>query len=114
MSTSLGQKAETVVAEYLLKKGCRIIAKNWRTRFCEVDLIAKDANGIIRFIEVKYRKSDEYGKGFEYITADKARRLRRAAAAWMSANHQVGDYRIDVASVDASLGIDYFESAVTD
>lgn len=99
MSTEIGQRAESLAADYLKSRGCHVLERNWRTRICEIDLIVRDPAGLIRFVEVKYRRSNNNGSGFDYITADKARRLRRAALTWMSVNHETGDYRIDVISV---------------
>ncbi|HSX47958.1 MAG TPA: YraN family protein [Candidatus Nanoarchaeia archaeon] len=99
MSTEIGQRAETLAAEYLIERGCQVLERNWRTKICEIDLVVRDGAGIIRFVEVKYRRSNSYGSGFDYITPDKVRRLRRAALIWMSVNRQEGDYRIDVIAV---------------
>jgi putative endonuclease len=118
MSTDLGQAAETLAADYLRRLGFKIVDRNWRTRFCEIDLIARDQRGIVRFIEVKYRRSAAFGHAVDYVTADKAGRLRRAAAAWMAAAGVSGDYRIDVVTVEGDLAADprltYLPNAITD
>jgi Holliday junction resolvase-like predicted endonuclease len=73
---------------------------------------------VFHFVEVKYRKSDKFGAGFEYVTADKQNRLRQAAIAWL---HQYksseAQYQIDVLSVAGSIEnpvIEYLPNAVQD
>lgn len=79
--TSSGIDAEAVAAEYLLARGYRIMERNWKTKWCEIDIIAsKDET--IYFVEVKYRKTDRQGAGLEYITNAKQRQMRFAAELW--------------------------------
>ena len=84
-TTSIGKQAETKVAGYLIERGHRIIAHNWKTSFCEIDLVSiKDNN--IYFTEVKYRKNISYGDGFQAITADKKKRMSFAAKTFLAAH----------------------------
>ncbi len=99
MSTDLGRAAEDRAAAELEKQGFKILARNWRSRWCEIDLIVQKA-GRTHFVEVKYRSNPSYGEGFDYITADKANRLRRAAAYWAANYAPDVDYQIDIVSVD--------------
>lgn len=57
MSTAkaLGNRGEAEVARYLRKKGYTLLASQWRCRFGELDLVARDRKGIICFVEVKLR-----------------------------------------------------------
>ncbi len=115
MSTQLGQKAEELATQYLQNQGMKILARNWRNRWCEIDVIAVDKPGIIRFVEVKFRHNPAFGSGFEYITYDKAQRLRRAAQAWMQIHYGSQAYQIDVISVMGNLNnpqIEYLSNAV--
>ena len=73
------------MAGYLIERGHRIIAHNWKTSFCEIDLVSiKDNN--IYFTEVKYRKNSSYGDGFQAITADKKKRMSFAAKTFLAAH----------------------------
>ena len=73
------------MAGYLIERGHRIIAHNWKTSFCEIDLVSiKDNN--IYFTEVKYRKNFSYGDGFQAITADKKKRMSFAAKTFLAAH----------------------------
>ncbi len=103
-TTAVGHRAEALAAEYLMQKGYRLLARNDRTRFAEIDLIML-GHGEILFVEVKYRKSDRYGGGSGAITPDKLRRLRNAAEAWLAEHEDYADLqpRIDVVTVTGSL-----------
>ena len=92
-STTTGQRAEGNVAERLSLFGYEIVAQNWKTKVCEVDIIAKK-DGIIYFTEVKYRRGTAQGSGFEYITPKKLNQIKFAARIWCQENNWNGDYRI--------------------
>ena len=89
-TTTKGREAETRVAEYLKKRGYKLLDQNWRTRYCEIDLVMSK-NGTVYFVEVKYRSSDTYGSGLEYITPKKLKQMQYAAEVWITAYHWVGD-----------------------
>lgn len=115
-STQVGADGETLVASFLLAKGASIIARNWRIKEGEIDLVAR-IEGTLIFVEVKSRTSDKYGHPLESIGAEKARRLQRLALAWISIHDQWGaDYRIDCAAVNFRNGlkpsIDYREGVL--
>jgi len=115
-TTEVGRSAESAVAAYLEGLGYRVLTRNWRTRWHEVDIVARSEQGI-HFIEVKYRRSDHYGSGFEYVTADKANRLRRAALNWVQQNRYKGRYQIDVVSASGPLDnitLEYLPNAIAD
>ncbi len=115
MSTELGQQAEGAAAHYLEQQGMTIIDHNWRNRWCEIDLVARDRHGCIHFVEVKYRKSSAYGSGFDYITPDKIQRLRKAALMWLADHRPFGDFQVDVISVAGDLShptFDYLPNAL--
>lgn len=86
MSTKIGQEAEKQAAKYLKKQGFKIIDRNWRTRWCEIDIIASK-DKIVYFAEVKYRSSANCGTGFDYITSKKLQQMSFAAEFWLSANN---------------------------
>jgi putative endonuclease len=100
-TVEVGRAAEQRAAEYLERNGYIIIGRNWRNRWCELDIIARKA-GVIHFIEVKYRANVAYGYAAEYISRDKTARLIRAALAWNQAHRHFGPYQIDVVSVEGA------------
>ncbi|HCB34385.1 MAG TPA: hypothetical protein DEP69_04305, partial [Acidimicrobiaceae bacterium] len=62
--------------------GYRVLARNWRCPAGELDLVVADDRQIV-FCEVKTRASSRFGTGFEAVTADKQRRVRRLAAEFL-------------------------------
>jgi len=116
MSTvETGRAAEQQASDHLEKAGFKILGRNWRNRWCELDIIAM-RGPVLHIIEVKYRKNTDYGYAAEYISYDKSRRLIRAALAWTQAHRYNGPYQIDVLSVEGDLGnpaITHLENAVT-
>ena len=74
----VGDDSETEVADHLVRKGHSIIDRNWRTKWCEVDIISKK-DGTLYFTEVKHRKNDKAGDGFDAITPKKLQQMKFAA-----------------------------------
>lgn len=93
MSTDSGRQAEQVAAKFLQARGCEIVNQNWRTRWCEIDVVACRDN-IVYFCEVKYRRSATQGMGLDYITPKKLQQMRFAAEFWVHANKYDGDYQL--------------------
>lgn len=81
-----GQKAEFEAVRYLQASGYQIIDQNWKTKWCEIDIIAHKAN-CVYFVEVKYRRKNIWGDGLVAITPKKLRQMTFAARMWM-ASHQ--------------------------
>lgn len=97
---SAGHDAEKHAADYLKKRGYKIKELNWKTRYCEIDIIAEKQK-IIWFIEVKSRKNSSQGFGYEYVTSTKLRQMQFAAEMWVQENSWSEDCRLAVVSVDA-------------
>ncbi len=97
-TTSTGRQAEDAAASYLKRLGYKIITQNWRTRWCEVDIIASKKN-VIWFVEVKYRGKESWGSGLDYITPKKLEQMRFAAEFWVSSNDWAGDYSLGAIEV---------------
>ena len=96
-----GLRGEEAAAEHLVRQGLAILARNYRCRGGELDLVARDGDGTIVFVEVKERGSRSHGAGYEAVTAAKRRRLRLAAWHYAS-RHGVFESasRFDVISVE--------------
>ncbi len=109
-TTSTGRQAEKAAAKYLKKLGYKILVFNWRTRWCEVDVVATK-NGVVFFVEVKYRAQSNWGDGLEVITAKKLKQMEFAAQNWVNDNDWTGDYRLAVVSVsgDPEKVLDFIE-----
>ena len=98
---TLGRWGEKTAAEYLESQGYRIIARNWRTREGEIDLIAQHEDCCIA-VEVKTRSGLGYGNPLEAITRLKARRLRRLLLSWARAE-RLGACRLRVDAVGITV-----------
>ena len=102
----IGALGEQLAVEHLKSCGLQVLARNWRCRHGELDVIAADpAAGVVVFVEVKTRPSDRFG-GVEYaVTPQKLRRLRRLAGAWLAAQDRGwSQVRIDVIGVRIGRG----------
>lgn len=88
-----GRRAEQVAASFLERKGCEILAQNWRTRYCEIDVVAKRSDTVY-FCEVKYRLRATQGSGLDYITSKKLARMRFAAEMWVQSHSWQGSYEL--------------------
>jgi Holliday junction resolvase-like predicted endonuclease len=84
------------------------LALNWKTRFCEIDIVAQKHKKIC-FIEVKQRKNNLQGYGHDYVTTQKLAKMRLAAEMWIHEHHWQGPYELSVISIDAG-NITFFES----
>ena len=83
----IGNAGEQVAADWLTADGHEIIARNWRTRYCEIDIVSMK-DDVLWFTEVKYRKNDDFGGGLGAITAKKQRQMRFAAELFMTQSPQ--------------------------
>ena len=104
-----GEAGEIEAAKYLEKQGFKIIDRNWKTKWCEVDIIAlKDK--VMHFVEVKYRSSSGQGLGLDYINSKKLRQMQRAADSWVHMNDWPGEYILSAAQVSGdNFEVDFIE-----
>ncbi len=100
MSTVTGKNAEDKAAEHLRRLGYKVLEQNWKTRYCEIDIVAEKA-GEVWFVEVKYRSSARQGFGYEYVTPKKLQQMHFAAEMWVSNKNWRGAYQLAVISIDA-------------
>lgn len=82
-----GDAAEDVVVNYLTDQGHTIVARNWRTKLCEIDIVSQCGDDMY-FTEVKYRKNDRQGGGIAAITPKKLRQMTFATELFV-AKHNV-------------------------
>lgn len=88
-TTKIGRQSEAIAADYLKGLGHKIISQNWRTRYCEIDIVSEYKNKVY-FTEVKYRKSSVWGDGLEAIDSKKLKQMEFAAEYWISNNNYKG------------------------
>ena len=99
---SLGKLGEDLACDELSRRGYAILARRYRTRFGEIDIIARDGETTV-FAEVKTRDGDRFGDGAEAVTAWKQRRVAAMAVDYMS-RRRLHDRpcRFDVVAIDVS------------
>lgn len=97
----LGAMGEALAVDHLTRMGLRILHRNWRCRYGELDIIACDETARTAvFVEVKTRTGDGYGGLACAVTERKVRRLRRLAALWLAGQDtRWAALRIDVIRV---------------
>ena len=110
-----GDRGEAQVARYLRKKGYTLLASQWRCRFGELDLVARDRKGMVCFVEVKLRGEGSIALPREFVDRRKQERIRTAAAAYLSTHELDAPARFDVAEVyqekNGELRVEYLENA---
>lgn len=98
---STGNFGESLACDYLKSKGYKILERNFRIRGGEIDIVAKDTNGDIVFVEVKTRYSHEFGSPLESITPWKINFLIRAANFYLVKHNLIQKpFRLDAVTVD--------------
>ena len=100
----LGKEGEDQAAKFLVKKGYRILERNYRTRNGEIDLITLHEGAVV-FVEVKTRTNDAYGAPELAVNARKQGRMIKAALGYIKYKklHQV-PCRFDVVAISSSAG----------
>jgi Holliday junction resolvase-like predicted endonuclease len=94
-----GHSAEVRAAEYLKNLGFKVKELNWKTKYCEIDIIAEKDKAIY-FIEVKYRRNNKQGFGLDYVTPKKLRQMRFAAEMWVGNSGWAGEYQLAAVGMD--------------
>lgn len=100
----LGALGERYATLWLERHGCRILDRNWHTRYGELDIVALTPAHIIAFVEVKTRRSLRCGLPQEAVDLRKQGNLRRAAVQWLlDPGHRIPHQgvRFDVISIVA-------------
>jgi putative endonuclease len=96
---ALGVAGEDLAAGWYTGRGGEVLARNWRCREGELDLVVREGRTIV-FVEVKARSSAAFGSPLEAVTAPKRRRIRVLAARWLEeAQVRPGPLRFDVVGV---------------
>jgi putative endonuclease len=95
-----GKSGEDLAAAHLRREGLEVLSRNYRCRGGELDLVARDKDGTVVFVEVKERRTGTHGEGFEAVGPGKRRRLLRAAEHYASRHGLYeASLRFDVVSV---------------
>mgnify|MGYP004520536665 FL=1 len=111
---SAGNRGEAAVARYLRQKGYTLLESQWRCRFGELDLVARDQHSTVCIVEVKLRGTNSIALPREFVDSRKQQRLRSAAEVYLASKELDAPVRFDVAEVydeGGSLRIKYIENA---
>lgn len=107
----LGFLGEQIAAEVLRRKGYSIVARNYRSRYGEIDLIVENEAFLV-FVEVKLRKNSTYGAAREFVDVRKQERLRQTALLWLEEHETALQPRFDVIEIYAPEGLATRQPAV--
>lgn len=109
-----GKLAEDLAAKHLIAQGYEIIARNWRQGRAEIDLIARRESTLL-FVEVKARNRNDFGFPEQFVSEAQAKRIVKAADAWLFAQPWPGSVRFDIIAITILPGdapqIEQFEDA---
>ena len=101
---NLGKDGEEIAVRELERRGYAILARRYRTRYGEIDIVARDAETTV-FVEVKARMTAETGTAAEAVSAAKQRRLAHMASDYIARNHLENEpCRFDVVAIDEAGG----------
>lgn len=109
----IGNKGEDVAVNYLFANGYDVLNRNFRIGRSEIDIIAQKENTLV-FIEVKTRKSTDYGYPEEFVTEAQQERIWQAAEIFVENNNWEGQIRFDIIAIiwnGSELTLDHFENA---
>lgn len=98
VTTAIGNDAETAVADYLVHYGHEIIERNWKTKYCEIDIVSQKG-ATLYFTEVKYRKSAQQGGGLAAVTTKKQQQMAFAAKLYVATHKSRHELLLAAASV---------------
>jgi len=113
----IGQDAETLACDYLLKNGLNLITRNYRCKTGEIDLIMRDKDALV-FVEVRFRRNQNFGSSSETVNYFKQQKLLRTAQFYLL-QHRLTDKvpcRFDVIAITqatAQPAIEWIKSAFT-
>ncbi|WP_203566736.1 YraN family protein [Aestuariimicrobium ganziense] len=100
---ALGRWGEDAAAGHCERLGWTVLERNWRCRAGEIDLVAREPDGTVVFVEVKCRSGRGFGDPLESITIAKLTKLRELAARWLK-EHQPGAPRIRLDAIGVLRG----------
>jgi putative endonuclease len=107
--TEIGKQGETRAEEFLQQKGYTIIARNYRYKRSEIDLIVQKENWLI-FVEVKMRSSKAFGFPEESVKEAKRKKILEGAAQYLQETNWPGNVRYDIVAIHQQE-IEHFEDA---
>jgi putative endonuclease len=100
-TAALGRWGEDLAAQHLTAGGMQVLARNWRCDEGELDLVGREDDGTVVFVEVKTRAGTGFGQPAEAVSRAKARKLRALAMRWLMECRPSGvvELRFDVVGI---------------
>lgn len=106
-----GKKGEDIAEEYLISQNYKILARNWRFKRSEIDIIALENEALV-FVEVKTRSSALFGSPESFVSPRKELFMQEAASAYMELNNYHWEIRFDVIGIllnaDESVELNHY------
>ena len=97
--TQTGKRGEDIAVAYLKNRGYRIIERNYKCLFGEIDIVAKDDDTVV-FVEVKSRKSEKFGDPQGAVGREKQKKISRISLKYLEEKHLYPcDARFDVVAI---------------
>lgn len=113
----LGRWGEELAAQYLWRKGYRILDRDWKYGHRDLDIVALSPDGVLAIVEVKTRRNDKFFEPEEAVTYGKARSLTMAANAYIKVHCIDAAARFDIIAVtgtpETEPRINHIEDAFT-
>lgn len=106
---AVGSFYEDVAVDYLKSKGVKILQRNFRCKFGELDIVGKDGECVV-IVEVKYRASDSFGEALYAVGAKKQRRICKCAIVYCMLHPEVKELRYDVLAI-SDTKVDWIQNA---
>ncbi|MGR8998483.1 MAG: YraN family protein [Gammaproteobacteria bacterium] len=105
-----GESAEDQAHKFLINKGLKPVCRNFRCKLGELDLIMTD-NQTLVIIEVRFRKTDQYGSALESVTRAKQSRIIAATHIYLSSQKTDRPVRFDVIAISGNGNVDWVQNA---
>jgi len=110
---NLGQSAEARAEALLKSNGLKLVARNWRCRFGEIDLVMQDGPTLV-FVEVRLRSRSDFGGAAASVTSSKQKKLLAAARQYLGALKTLPPCRFDVVALTGNTPPDWIKNAFDD
>ena len=105
-----GEKAEDQALKFLIGHGLEPVARNYRCKQGELDLVMRDQQTLV-VVEVRFRKSDKFGSAAESVTRSKQSRIIAATQVYLAEKKHGGPIRFDVVAISGNGRIDWLTNA---
>ena len=113
LKSLLGQSAESRAEAFLQRHGLKLVARNWRCRFGEIDLVMQDGATLV-FIEVRLRSRSDFGGAAASVTPAKQKQLLATARQYLAALKTLPPCRFDVVALSGDAAPEWIKNAFDD